>query len=249
MIYNEDCIETMRRIPTASIDLMLTDPPYNTTACEWEYAIDLAALWIEWERIMKPTGTWIFTSVLPFTAELYLSRKQYFKSEIIWLKPDTSDFVNAKNRPMKAHENILVFSRGNIANGCNDKMTYNPQNLSMKKLQRKVSKKPEIIGERKNQDYKPYMQEFTDFPLSYIYFARPNTGEHPTQKPVDLFRYLVKTFSNENETVFDGYMGIGTTALACIEESRQWIGSEINETYYKTAIQKIKDKLSQPKLL
>ena len=117
-LYNEDCIETMKRIPDGSIDLMLTDPPYNTTACEWDVAINLSELWAEWERILKPNGLWVFTTSQPFTSELILSRKEFYKCEWIWDKVLGGNSMTVKYMPYKIHENIIVFGRG--------KTTYNP---------------------------------------------------------------------------------------------------------------------------
>ena len=254
-IYNEDCLETLSRIPDNSIDLMLTDPPYNTTACEWDCKIDLKTLWKEWLRIGKDNCAFVFTSSQPFTTDLINSNRKMFKYELIWEKDRGTNFLQAKYQPLKLHENILVFYK-NVS-------TYNPQkeipkspnslsraNRVINNIKRLEGGQYEIIGkQRENHD------KFKT-PESIIYFQREignnqfikNKVYHPTQKPVDLFRYLIKTYSNEGDTVFDGYMGSGTTAIACIIEKRNFIGSELDKTYFDKANKRIEQEQAQLKL-
>ena len=250
-IYNEDCMETMKRMPDNFIDLMLTDPPYNTTACEWEYAINFKLLWKEWLRIVKPNGVFIFTASQPFTTDLIMSNRAIFKYEIIWDKVVGNNPYAAKYQPMRIHENICVFYR--------EQPTYNP----IKKKRELKNQRPNSRGEKANvKEYNDtvfgnrkngYANDYDDTtvnPKSIIEFMKhPNSiGLHPTQKPVDLFRYLIKTYSNENNTVFDGYMGSGTTAIACIKEKRNYIGSELDEKYFETALKRLEDEQRQLKI-
>jgi len=252
-IYNEDCIETMKRIPDGTVDLMLTDPPYNTTNLEWEYAINFELLWKEWLRIVKPNGAFVFTASQPFTTDLIISNRALFKYELIWDKLQPSGQMTAKYMPMKVHENICVFYR--------ERPTYNRQftarekqdirvNAVKNKLNQKNKTAHAHLGGADNKyadDYDPLLVN----PKSIITYSKQPDRKaflHPTQKPVDLMRYLILTYTNEGDTVFDGYMGSGTTAEACIEEKRNYIGSEKNKKYYDDAIERIKEVQQQTSL-
>jgi len=250
-IYCENCIKTMKRIPDGNIDLMLTDPPYNTTACKWDYAINFELLWKEWLRIVKPNGAFIFTTSQPFTTDLIMSNRAIFKYEIIWDKIIGNNPYAVKYQPMRIHENICVFYR--------KQPTYNP----IKKKRELKNQRPNSRGEKANvKEYNNtvfgnrkngYANDYNDTtvnPKSIIEFMKhPNSiGLHPTQKSVELMRYLILTYSNKDEMVFDGYMGSGTTAIACIIENRNFIGSEINEKYFKLAEKRIETERAQLKL-
>jgi DNA modification methylase len=254
-IYNEDCYDTLKRIETSSIDLMITDPPYGILACEWDIMPNLNKMWIEWERILKPNGAWIFTSNQPFTTDLIISNRKFFKYELIWEKSKPTGFLNVSYMPNKIHENILIFYR--------EKPTYNPQkykvnNIYIDKRSSKAlanSKNAEktntfnITGSKANN----YIRKSDDgyrYPDSILCFNSLNVEKikHPTAKSLDLFRYLIKTYSNEGDIIFDGYMGSATTAIACIEENRYFIGSELNKEYYDAAIKRINNHISQQKL-
>lgn len=245
-IYCEDCIETMKRIPDGSIDLMLTDPPYNVTACKWDVKIDLDALWKQWLRIVKNNGAFIFTASQPFTTDLINSQRDIYKYELIWEKSRVSKFM-IKTQANCVHENIEIFYR-NIP-------VYNPMKFKISAgfIDRRHSFNNEHIRKEGGQFKKstPHKKDdgYRD-PQSILIFNSCNTEKegHPTQKPIDLFRYLIKTYSNEGDTVFDGYMGSGTTAIACIMEKRNFIGSEMNEKYFKAAEKRIKISLMQQKL-
>ena len=240
-LFNEDCLETMKRIPDGSIDLMLTDPPYGVTACEWDIAPNLPEIWLEWERILKPDGAWIFTAKQPFTTHLIISRIGFFKYEMIWYKDRATGFLNASKMPLPNHENILVFYRM--------QPTYNPQRYKGKKSH---SMGKTAGSKSKTNVYGDFTRnENTDdlkYPKTVLEFQQPFPQEHNTQKPVDLFRYLIKTYTNEGNTVFDGYSGSGTTAIACIKEKRNFIGSELNKEYYDKAALRIKVEQMQPAL-
>jgi site-specific DNA-methyltransferase (adenine-specific) len=235
-LYNEDCLETMRRIPDGSVDLMLTDPPYGTTEIIWDKHINIAEMWLEWERILKPSGAWIFTCSQPFTSELILSRRGFFKYELIWDKTFGRQPQLANIQPMKRHENIVVFGRG--------KITYNPQ---LVKLIRPYKSKGASNNAGGNNDHKLGLKkvekEYThSTPDSILQIEPPGNGVniHPTQKPIDLFRWLIKSYSNEGEIIFDGYSGSGTTAHACLVECRKFVGSELDENYFKKSVERLK---------
>jgi len=225
----------MKRIPDGSIDLMLTDPPYNTTNCDWEYAIDFETLWAEWLRIVKPNGAFIFTASQPFTTDLINSNRKHFKYELIWEKPNPSNPLLANKQPLKNHENIIVFYR--------EMPVYNPQKtmrLQENKRTQKIREKGvfETTGQKRiipNADGEYKM------PMSVLFFNREQSGYHPTQKPVDLMRYLILTYTNKGEIVFDGYSGSGTTAEACIIEGRKFIGSELNKEYFDKSVIRLKN--------
>ena len=240
-IYNEDCLETMKRIPDGSIDLLLQDTPFGCTQNEWDIKPDFKVIWSEWDRITKQNGVMLFFATQPFASELIYSNMNYFRYDLIWYKALGSGFLNANKMPMRNHESILVFYR--------ELPTYNPI-MTIGKLRDKGNK-----GSRMTTNYGKFnptvSRNDTYFPQSVLDFTngdRTSESDHPTQKPVDLFRYLIKTYSNEGDTVFDGYMGSGTTAIACIIENRNFIGSEMNEKYFKAAEKRIKINLMQQKL-
>jgi site-specific DNA-methyltransferase (adenine-specific) len=235
--YNEDCLTTLRRLAAGSIDLMLTDPPYGLTQNAWDRSIDLKSLWPEWERVVKPNGALIFTSAQPFTSQLIMSRIDLFRYDLIWHKPLGSGFLNAHKMPLRNHEHILVFYH--------KPSTYNPQmGLGIRKHGLRQTSRS---GGNYRPVGKPGYTLFDDhgkrYPTSVISITNGNRRRHgffhPTQKPVDLFRYLVRTYSNPGEIVFDGYAGSGTTAVACVREGRCYVGSEINLRYFSKASRRI----------
>lgn len=230
-LYNEDCRQTMKRIPDGSVDLMLTDPPYGTTACDWDIAPNFAEMWPEWERILKPNGAWIFTGSQPFTSSLIVSRIGFFKYEMIWEKGQGTNPLLANKQVMKVHENICVFYR--------EQPTFNPQK-TLGKPYSGFTSNTKSIGEVYGS-LKSVHNENDGFrnPTSILKHVR-ELGWHPTQKPLDLFRYLILTFSNKGDTVFDGYSGSGTTAHACLKEGRKFIGSELDKTYFNKSVQRLK---------
>ena len=240
-IYNEDCLLTLQLLPNESIDLLLQDTPFGCTQNDWDIKPNLPKMWIEWERVTKENGAMIFFATQPFASELILSNQKNFRYDLIWYKALGTGFLNANKMPMRNHEIILVFYR--------KLPTYNPQ-MVVGKMRMKGSKKGNSTTNYGNFNGKTKIDD-QYFPQSVIDFTngdRTSENDHPTQKPLDLIRYLIKTFSNLNEIVFDGYMGSGTTAIASIIENRKFIGSELNKEYYDKAIKRIKDHVSQIKL-
>lgn len=231
-IYNEDCLEGMKRIPDKSVDMILCDLPYGTTACKWDTVIPLDKLWEQYERVIKDNGAIVLFGSQPFTSVLVNSNLKDFRYEWIWIKSRASLFQHARKMPMKRHENILVFYK--------KLPTYN---LELKRLDKKVkssrkNKGGSLLG--KVSENKEYYQEETGFNFSDIFFKNPNNKNiHPTQKPVPLFEHLIKTYTNEGETVLDNCMGSGTTAVACINTNRNYIGFELDEGYYDIANERI----------
>lgn len=239
-IYQMDCLEGMKLIPDKSIDMILCDLPYgnNKTACKWDSIIPLDKLWEQYERVIKDDGAIVLTAAQPFTSQLIMSNPKLFKYELIWDKMIGGAFVLAKKRPLPKHENILVFYK-KLPN-------YNPQmtDADIKNI-RPVNKGtsqsealPVAGGIAKSaKDYNNKKRYPTSI-LSYsskMAECNPIHRVHPTQKPVALFEYLIKTFSNEGEIVLDNCMGSGTTAVACENLNRQWIGFETESEYIEIA--------------
>lgn len=244
--YNECCKKTLSRLDDNSIDLMLTDTPYGVTQNKWDVLPDLSFMWKEWERVVKPNGAFIFTATMAFAAKLIMSNEKLFRYDLIWHKKGKSTgFLNANRMPLRSHELILVFY--------NKLPTYNPQKT---KGRPNNSRGSHSRGKKQtNNNYGKFDQSYHScptndkFPKSILEFKSVHPPIHPTQKPVDLFRWLIRTYTNKHNTVFDGYFGSGTTPIACIAEGRNFIGSELNEEYFKLADNRIKAKLAQPELI
>jgi len=227
-----DCLTLLKTLPDGSIDLILQDLPYNTTDCHWEYEVDLNVMWNEWGRVIKPNGAIIFTARQPFTSKIVLSKMDYYRHKWVWIKSQSGSFANAKYMPMQIEEDVLVFSK----NTCN----YYPIMAKGKLRKKGGSKVKNEIQSGLKQNYFTVNDDY--YPVNVLEY--PNCSNkadniHPTQKPVDLMRYLILTYSNEGETVFDGYSGSGTTALACQIEKRKFIGAELNKEYYDKSINRL----------
>jgi len=234
-IYNMDCLEGMKQIPDKSIDMILCDLPYGTTACKWDVIIPFEPLWEQYKRIIKDNGAIVLFGSQPFTSALVMSNLKMFKYEWIWVKSPTG-FLNAKKMPMKSVEDVCVFYK--------QLPTYNPQDLTIvnkKKTNHKTKKVKSGIGlSTHNGGRLPneYFQEFSNYPRQELFFPN-DKGLHPTQKPVALLEYLIKTYTNEGETVLDNCMGSGTTAIACINTNRNYIGFELDTGYFNLANERI----------
>ena len=241
-----DCLELMKDIPNGSVDMILADLPYGTTACKWDTIIPFDALWKQYERIIKLNGSIVLTASQPFTSALVMSNPKMFKYEWIWEKAVGSNFAALKYQPMKEHENILVFGKGTTI--------YNPIKEERKgsgKQRQKAgytnskatAKTGQFIGgimdatKRKN-DY-----DELRYPSSIQYFNNrdKDRGMHPTQKPTELFEYLIKTYTNENDLVLDNTAGSGTTAIACLNTNRQFIVMEKEQKYYDIILKRVAD--------
>lgn len=241
-IYNEDCLEGMKRIPDKSVDMILCDLPYGTTACKWDTIIPFEPLWEQYERVIKDNGAIVLTASQPFTSRLVESNINLFKYEWIWEKSRTAGFLNAKNAPLKKHESVLVFSKGTTANGSKRRMSYFPQGLKeINEVKKSVKQNNDtVVGSRPSRN-KPYIAKYTGYPNSILRFNNEPKQVHPTQKPIPLFEYLIKTYTNKGETVLDNCMGSGTTAIACLNTDRQYIGFELDKDYYDIAQDRIKN--------
>lgn len=248
-LYNESCFETFKRIPSGSVNLVLCDPPFGTTACAWDEIIPLAPMWKELLRVIKPNGAIILMSTQPFTTMLTYSKLSHFKYSLVWVKTRPVGFTHAHNMPLRSHEDISVFSRGEIvhSNEYGNKMTYKPQGLTPlgKVLDGRRTSKNDSTGlklcRKSHKEF--HLQQFTDYPTSVIKIASEGNGEHPTQKPVELMEYLVMTYSHRGEIVLDFAMGSGTTGVACGNLNRRFVGCD-NDTefgYFAIAERRIRE--------
>lgn len=252
-IYNEDCLIGMSRISDKSIDMILCDLPYGTTTCKWDVIIPFEPLWEQYERVIKDNGAIVLTASQPFTSMLVMSNISMFRYEWIWNKVVPTGFLNAPRQPLKKHESVLVFSKSTH--------TYNRQYTDrsasdLKRIGKGKLKNTEystnVYGAHKNGMADDFKFDKVN-PLSIIEFSSGNgwakkNNVHPTQKPVALFEYLIKTYTNEGETVLDNCMGSGTTAIACINTNRNYIGFEKEEKYFQIAQERIKKHIPQLKL-
>ena len=262
-LYQGDCLEEMNKIADESVDLILCDLPYGTTdrkgisdkgdnrVLSWDTVIPLDKLWEQYRRVLKPSGAVVLTADQPFTSQLVLSNLEWFKYEWIWKKRKVTGFLHANARPMKETEDILVFSPMGASGGSvkvNKNMTYNPQGLIEKKVKKKNNAKrlgkflhqPEHMGEgNKLLHETEYEQKWTNYPSEIIEFGLDRNVIHPTQKPVALMEYLIKTYSNEGDTVLDNCMGSGTTGVACKKTNRNFIGIEKELEYFTQAKERI----------
>lgn len=250
-----DCLEAMKDIPDGSVDAIITDLPYGTTACKWDSVIPFEPLWEQYRRMIKPTGAIVLFSQQPFTSALIMSNIEMWKYNWIWQKDNGSNFLNAHHQPLKITEDICVF--GLAATTESKKgiyLNYNPQMRQGYKPYKCVSGAQRedtamVRGVCKAQDGGTLtISDGSRFPINLIQFNRDKERLHPTQKPVELIQYLIRTYTNEGDTVLDSCCGSGTTAIAAIKEKRNWICIEKSEEYFNIAKKRIENELNQPTL-
>lgn len=222
-VIQGDCLEVMRRIPDNSVDMILCDLPYGTTACKWDTIIPFEPLWEQYKRIIKDNGAIVLTASQPFTSTLVMSNPDMFRYEIIWEKPRPSNFTFAKKGIMKYHESILVFYKNQPK--FNPEMVKGEKNHASTVTRRKITNKTGA-----NTSVITVNTSDLKYPKSVLRFSN-QVGIHPTQKPVDLFEYLIKTYTNEGDIVLDNCAGSGTTAIACINTKRNYILIEKEQEY------------------
>jgi site-specific DNA-methyltransferase (adenine-specific) len=228
-----DCLEKMKEIETGSVDMVLTDPPYGTTACKWDSIIPLDPMWAQLKRVIKPNGAIVMTASQPFTTTLIASNMEMFKYCWVWEKPQGVDPFMAKKRPLNNVEDVVVFYSKQPA--------YRPQLKPGKPYRVRRDSKPRT-HELTGQVMKPTVTENSGFRLpTRVVRVNQERGLHPTQKPVALMEYLIKTYTNDGETVLDFTMGSGTTGVAAIRNKRHFIGIELDETYFGIAENRILD--------
>lgn len=246
-LYHGDCLAEMQKIADKSVDMILCDLPYGTTACKWDSVIPFEPLWGGYKRIIKPTGAIVLFSQQPFTAALIMSNIEMWKYNWIWQKESGSNFLNAHHQPLKITEDICVF--GYAATTESKKgvyMVYNPQMRQGFKPYQCVSGAQRkdtamVRGVCKAQDGGTLtISEGSRFPVNLIEYKRDKERFHPTQKPVALLEYLIKTYTNEGDTVLDNTMGSGSTGVACVNTCRNFVGIELNDEYFNIASERIK---------
>lgn len=233
-LMNGDCLELMKSIPDKSVDFIFSDPPYGTTQCSWDSVINLDLMWCEIERIIKDNGCIALFAQAPFDKVLACSNLKLFRHEWIWEKTHATGFFNAKKMPLKAHENILIFYK--------KLPTYNPQKTFGHK--RKTATKKMINSEVYGKEVSVQNYDSTErYPRSVIKFAsdKQKNNYHPTQKPLLLCEYLIKTYTNPGDVVLDFCMGSGTIGVGCVKLNRHFIGIEIGRNIFSTAKKRIND--------
>ena len=246
-LFNADCFDVFPSIPDNSIDAIIADLPYGTTACKWDSILPFDKLWESYERIIKPNGAIVLFGSQPFTSALIMSNPRLFKYEWIWDKNKPTGMLNAKRQPLRRFENIMVFYK--------KQCTYNPQKIKNPKGIEKRSlyaynrknEGGETTGDIKKGGVSSEYEADKLLPVNIQVFKKPNKPLHPTQKPVALLEYLVKTYTNEGETVLDNTMGSGTTGVACLNTNRKFIGIEKDQQYYQVAVNRLNtQKLTKP---
>lgn len=249
-LYRGDCLVEMANVADGSVDLILADLPYGTTACLWDSVIPLEPLWAHYKRIIKPRGAVVLTASQPFTTALISSNMNWFKYCWVWDKSNAGDCMNAKNKPMKKHEDICVFSSGTTANKSPNRMPYFPQGLIKSERYRRGST---VFGygagggsfKVARPSHHEYQQDYEGYPTSVLFYDNEKPAVHPTQKPVALMEYLIRTYTNEGELVLDNTMGSGTTGVACVNTNRRFIGIERDDKYFAIAEKRISDAVTK----
>ena len=245
-LIHDDCLKVLPTIPDGSVDMVLCDLPYGTTACRWDAVIPFAPLWEQYERVVKDTGAIVLFGQEPFSSALRMSNPRLYRYDWIWEKQRPSNFQLMNHQCGRVHENIMVFSKSNACHS-NGKptMVYNPQTTPREKP--RVSAKNTVYGNNILHNYTKNAKDCSEkktydvkMPTSIIRFNTVERGKlHPTQKPVDLLKYLVLTYINDGETVLDNCMGSGSTGVACMETNRNFIGIELDEGYFNVAKERL----------
>jgi len=232
-LIHGDCLEVMKDIPDGSVDMILADPPYGTTACKWDSIIPLEPMWEQLKRIIKPNGAIVLFGSEPFSSSLRMSNIKQYKYDWVYVKSQAQNFLNAKKQPLRNNECISVFY--------NKQPTYNPIKTAGKPYVCKQGKSSKSVSNDENITNGGHVtvNNGDRFPLSVMNKFNSETGLHPTQKPVALMEYLIKTYTKEGETVLDFTMGSGTTGVACKNLNRDFIGIELDQNYFKIAEQRI----------
>jgi len=245
-LYRGDCLEIMPTLPDGNADAVITDPPYGTTQCKWDDVIPLDGMWIRLKRVSRARTPIVFFASQPFSSTLICSNIEMFKYDWVWKKPKGTGHLNAKKQPMRDKEDIVVF----YTKQC----VYNPQMLHGSPYKDKAGKDHESRTSMTESygEYSNYREDNmgTRYPKQVLEFGvvERNTV-HPTQKPIPLMEYLIKTYTNEGDTVLDFAMGSGTTGVACVNTGRKFIGIEIEQEYFDIAVQRIEEAQQQASLL
>jgi len=252
-IYNMDCLEGMKMIPDGSVDAIICDLPYGTTCCKWDSIIPFEPLWEQYRRVAKATAPIVLFSQQPFTSALIMSNIEEYKYNWTWQKDSGSNYLNAHHQPMKLTEDICVFGRAATTESKKGiYLNYNPQMRQGFKPYacRNGAQKMDtalVRGNCKAQQGGAFtVSDGSRFPVNLIQFNRDKERLHPTQKPVELIRYLIRTYSDEGQLILDNCMGSGTTAIAAMREKRHFVGFELNREYFDKAVERINRERQQP---
>lgn len=243
-LYKGDCLEVMKNIPDKSVDMILCDLPYGTSACKWDSVIPFEPMWKQYERIIKPNGAIVLFGSEPFSSLLRTSAIDLYKYDWVWEKPSGANFLNFKYQPAKVHENIMVFGKMATSFSKKGNMRYKPQMESGTPYIQKSGKQRNDYANSTVRT--PISQVVTEnsgtrYPRSIQRFQLDKEKLHPTQKPVALLEYLIKTYTYKNEVVLDNCMGSGSTGVACVNTERNFIGIELDEHYFNIANDRINE--------
>lgn len=250
VLFNADCFDVFPTIADKSVDMILCDLPYNTTEAHWDLIIPFEPLWKQYERVIKDSGSIVLTAQQPFSSMVVMSNLKLFKHTFIWEKDKCANFLAGSYQPLKIHEEILVFSKGGFTHNAKIKATYNSQLTDRKPRVKDNSIKDRSDGmnallPRPNPTKLKSSDNFMadkNLAKSVIYFATEHKDRlHPTQKPIALMEYLIKTYTNEGETVLDNCMGSGTTGVACKKTGRHFIGIEKDAKYFELAVRRVSE--------
>ena len=247
-LIHGDCLEKMKDIPDKSVDMILCDLPYGTTDCHWDIIIPFQKLWEQYERIVKDDGAIALTGCEPFSSLLRCSNLKLYKYDWKWDKIQGANFLNVKYQPLKNIEDVIIFSKGRITNGKRQPIKYNPQG-AIEEIKTCVNSSDyagsfQSSSVKKGREYKTTGK---NYPKCLIQFKKDKNSIHPTQKPVALFEYLIKTYTNEGDIVLDNCAGSGTTAIACLNTNRSFILIEKEEQCYKIAKERIEKHIKELK--
>ena len=247
-LFQGDCLDIMKKIPDNYVDCIICDPPFGTTACDWDKTLPFSEVWKEYNRIIKDTGSVLLFSCGIFTPRVMLSNLENYKYRWVWIKRNSTNFVHAKNRPMTKCEDICVFSKapmGHVSQLGDRRMVYNPQGLEPCNQTIKAGKGRfgTTAGKRPSQQAE-FLRENKGFPTDVLFDFPEDAANkkfHTSQKPVKLLEYLIKTYSYENGVILDNCMGSGSTGVACVNTNRKFIGIELEEKYYDISKQRIQE--------
>lgn len=254
-LINGDCLIEMQNIPDGSIDMILCDLPYGTTRNKWDVVIDFDLMWEQYERIIKDDGVIVLFATQPFTSSLIVSNLNLFRYCWVWDKMVHTGFLNANYKPLQKTEDIVVFSKSTVGSKSKNPIRYYPQDVNVVNKTKRNSpnsnwrknKGHPSTGNKLNSDTK-FNQKYSGYPSNILQGKRDKCELHETQKPVSLMEYLIKTYTNETQTVLDNTMGSGTTGVACKNTNRNFIGIEMDREYFEIAQKRINEEQMQPQL-
>lgn len=253
-IYNEDCLVGMQRIQDSSIDCIICDLPYGTTGCKWDKVLDFDRLWSQYKRIIKEDGAIVLFSQQPFTSLLISSNIEMYRYSWLWVKDNASNFIISHLQPLRLTEDICVFGKlYATTRKDNRNLRYYPQMRTGFNAYKIVSGKQKtdssaIRGGRAKEGGFESVSDGSRYPINLLYFNRDADKQHPTQKPVALIEYLIRTYTKQGDTILDNCIGSGTTAVAAINTNRHYIGFELNKDYYNIATERVKRTLQEKPL-